>query len=151
MVKIKAAILMVFDGECALCHTGVQFLSKRTSPKKIPLYFIASTSEAGDYLLREAGYDPQKLTSIVVYSADQFHLRSNAIAISLTSCTILWRWCGLVLQLIPNFISDFFYDLIARNRQKIFKNNVCQLNDSIQKMSLNSKDELAEFYPSIKG
>ena len=100
MVKIKAAILMVFDGECALCHVGVQFLAKRTSPKKMPIYFIASTSEAGDYLLREAGHDPQNLTSIVVYSADQFYVRSQAIAISLTSCSILWNLCGILLYIM---------------------------------------------------
>ena len=141
---------MIFDGECALCHTGVQFLAKRTSPKKIPVYFIASTSEAGDYLLRQAGHDPQNLTTIVVYSSDQFYLRSNAIAIALGSCTILWNILGIILYMTPNFISDFFYNLVALNRQKLFKNNSCELNPSIQKMSLNSIDELAEFYPCEK-
>jgi predicted DCC family thiol-disulfide oxidoreductase YuxK len=145
--KNNKAILMVFDGECALCHAGVQFLAKRTSPKKLPIYFIASTSEAGDYLLREAGHDPQNLTSIVVYSADRFYVRSNAIAISLTSCRILWQIFGVLLYMTPNLISDFFYDLVARNRKKIFKNNSCELNPSIQKMSLITRKELNEYYP----
>lgn len=149
MENNKPAVLMIFDGECSLCHSGVKFLAKRIDIKRPPLYFVASTSPAGERLLGDAGHDPQNLTTIIVYASGKFHEKSMAISTGLKSCRVFWRFLGGVLGLIPNWIADFFYDLVARNRKKFFKNDSCSLNPDIQKMNLVSLDDLKTFYPEL--
>jgi predicted DCC family thiol-disulfide oxidoreductase YuxK len=61
----------------------------------------------------------QDLDSIVYYSEGKVHRKSSAV---LKIMNDLGGW-GILLNifwLIPRFVRDFFYDIIARNRYKWF-------------------------------
>ncbi|MDA9290046.1 hypothetical protein N9P84_04035, partial [Polaribacter sp.] len=61
----------------------------------------------------------------------------------LSNLSFKWRIVSSFLRLFPNFVTIFFYKIIASNRYKIFgKTNTCNINNKIPekyKIKLNEK------------
>jgi predicted DCC family thiol-disulfide oxidoreductase YuxK len=139
--------LLVYDGDCGLCHWAVGFLIKRLNKDRAQLRFVSSTSEAGDYLLRKLNFDPDNLDSLVLYEFGKVSLRSQAVAKSLKDCRHLWPLCGDLVNIFPG--RDYFYNKVAQNRQKFMKKDACVFDVDFGRFSLSSLEELREFYPEL--
>lgn len=125
---IMSEKIVLFDGVCNLCSRAVQFMIARDPAGK--LKFAALQSEAGQALLQQyqlqATLDGRDDT--VVYIEDgQVYTHSAAglrIARHLNGPVRL----AAPLILVPRFIRDFVYRLIARNRYRWFgRKDVCWL------------------------
>lgn len=119
---MKATVL--FDGECHFCNKSVQFIMKR-DPKGY-FCFASLQGEVGQTLLKKHEV-PVQIDSFVLIENNKVFLKSNA---ALRVCRHLkgtWKLLYLFL-IIPTFIRDAVYSIIAHNRYKLFgKGNSCMM------------------------
>ena len=117
--------IILFDGVCNLCNGAVQYVIKRD--KREVFKFASLQSDAAKALLSKSGLPEDHLESCVYISDDKVYTKSDAalrVAGKLSFPTKLLS--GFII--VPRFIRDFFYDLIARNRYKMFgKKDECML------------------------
>ena len=117
--------IILFDGVCNLCNGAINFIIKRNS--KATLKFASLQSDTGKQLLKEYNIDSLKTDSIVLIDSNKAFLKSDAalrIAKDLDDAyPLLYSFI-----IIPAFIRNSIYDLIARNRYKWFgKKESCMI------------------------
>lgn len=109
--------ILLFDGVCNLCNKLVIFIIHRDSKAKIK--FSPLQSPEGLSLLQRRNYSADGINSIVFIEGNRYYLKSSAVLHILKALGGGWSiMYGLII--IPYFIRDFFYDLIAKNRYRIF-------------------------------
>ncbi|HLU51657.1 MAG TPA: thiol-disulfide oxidoreductase DCC family protein [Flavobacteriaceae bacterium] len=117
--------IILFDGVCNLCNNTVTFILKRD--KKDLFRFAALQSDVGEKLTQEYGVDTTKIDSILLLTDKNYYYKSGAalrIARHLSGGYPLLY--GFLI--IPPFIRDFVYDIIAKNRYKWFgKKDSCMI------------------------
>ncbi len=109
--------LLLFDGVCNLCNGLVRFIIRHDRRQ---LFRFAPLQSRTASLLRPAqAADPRAPASLVYYRKGKMLLRSTAalyVARDLGS-----PWCAAyALILVPRFLRDAAYDLIARKRYRWF-------------------------------
>ena len=108
--------LILFDGVCNLCNRSVKFVIKHD--KKDKFLFTALQSNVGKKIIQEFNIDTSKTDSILLYSPDKgLSLRSTA-ALNIAKQLRFPINTLIIFIIIPNFIRNWIYDLIARNRYK---------------------------------
>ena len=119
----KAIIL--FDGVCNFCDRSVQFVLRRD--KKAYFNFASLQSEIGQQLLEKYKIPKDKFESLVLIENDKAYLFSTGALRIARKLNGAWPILyGFII--IPSFIRDFFYKLIANNRYKIFgKKEECMI------------------------
>ncbi|GAB4344971.1 MAG: thiol-disulfide oxidoreductase DCC family protein [Flammeovirgaceae bacterium] len=117
--------IILFDGVCNLCNNSVNFIIDRDPKSK---YLFASLqSEIGQKKMKEVGLDPNKLNSIVLIENGKVFQKSTAALKIAGNLTGLWFLCQ-VFFILPSFLRDFFYDIIAKNRYRWFgKEDACRM------------------------
>jgi predicted DCC family thiol-disulfide oxidoreductase YuxK len=121
-VNDKAVIL--FDGVCNLCSGSVQFILKRDKEKKF--LFASLQSGYGENLLKQLELPSNTFNSFILFENGKFFTRSTA-ALKMFSQLKGWGWVK-IFWIVPEFIRDSVYNLIARNRYKWFgKKEECWL------------------------
>lgn len=113
--------IIVFDGVCVLCTANAQFVLKHDRAGKFRL--AAMQDHAGAQIMRDNGLDPRDPTSFILLDAAQDGGRvwMNSDAVLHMWSELGWPWrAGAVFKLVPRFIRDPLYKLIARNRYKWF-------------------------------
>ena len=116
--------VVLFDGVCNLCNSSVTFIIRRDPQGKFR--FAPLQSAHGEKLL--AGFtDRPKGDSVVLILGDRYFVKTSAalrIAIRLNG---LWPLMGIFL-ILPSFLRDPVYDLIARYRYQWFgKRDSCMI------------------------
>jgi predicted DCC family thiol-disulfide oxidoreductase YuxK len=118
-------MLILFDGVCNLCNGTVQFLIRRDPRKKF--YFASLQSPKGQAEMKRFGLDPEALHSIVVIDGDRAYQRSAAAIHVAASLGGLWS-IFKIFSFVPKFLRDPVYNLIARNRYRLFgKRDECMI------------------------
>lgn len=116
--------IIVFDGYCVLCNKTVKFLIKIDKRKE--LLFTTLTSKLGQEI---AGEIPPGKESIVFVEEEQKFTKSDAVLRVLQAVGMPWSLLT-ILRIVPKFIRDSIYMLIANNRYKIFgKKDECMIPD----------------------
>lgn len=117
--------VLLFDGVCNLCNKLVMFIIRKDRRGKIR--FAALQSESGKSLLRTYGLSDKDINFVVYITSHTIFLKSSAVLHLLKDIGNGWNlFFGLIM--IPRFIRDFFYDLVARSRYRIFgKRGVCMI------------------------
>ena len=124
-------IIVVFDGFCILCNNYTSWLSKNNLKKNI--YF---TNFESNYIKKE--YPNLKLgnTLFVINGNKDILTKSNAIKYCLDHLRINIIIKSFI-KMTPNFIIDIFYNLIAKNRYRLFgKNDSCQVPKNINNKNI---------------
>ncbi|MGN7784984.1 thiol-disulfide oxidoreductase DCC family protein [Niabella sp. 22666] len=117
--------IILFDGVCNLCNGAVQYIIKRDG--KGIFKFASLQSEAGKALLVRSGLPRDHLKSFVYIHGNRFYTRSTAalkVARQLNGpVQLLYRFI-----IIPKWIRDLVYDLIAKNRYRLFgRQDACMI------------------------
>lgn len=117
--------IVLYDGVCGLCDRSVQLILR--NDRRGRFRFAALQSEAGRALLEKFGLSPEVLDSVVLVQGGRAWRKSRAalrIARRMDApWPLLWP-----LTVIPSPVADFFYDLLARNRYRIFgKLDACMI------------------------
>lgn len=118
--------LILFDGICNLCNNSVNYIIRKD--KKNRFVFAAIQSEIGGKIISELNIDTSKTDSIILLrNESEYHFKSTAalkIAQDLQFPTNL----AIVFLVIPAFIRNWVYDIIARNRYKWYgKREACMI------------------------
>jgi predicted DCC family thiol-disulfide oxidoreductase YuxK len=109
--------IVLFDGVCNLCNGAVKFMIKHDHDDRFR--FAALQEEAGLELTKKYGIDTAKVDSIVLIDNDKSYVKSTAalhIALYLKG---IWPVFHAAL-IVPRFIRDIVYDIIAKYRYKWF-------------------------------
>jgi predicted DCC family thiol-disulfide oxidoreductase YuxK len=119
--------IILYDGHCVLCSGWVRFVAKRDIEKQFR--FTPITSTYGRRLAGVLNIDPDDpdTNALVLNGAARF--RSDA-ALELVSHLPGWGWVR-VLRVVPVFLRDAVYLLVARTRYRVFgRHMTCNLGDA---------------------
>jgi len=118
--------LVLFDGVCNLCNSSVQFIIR--NDKKNIFLFAPLQGKTGQEVISNFNIDTSQTDSILLYS------QKNGISERSTAALKIARRLRFpfniltVFLIIPNFIRNWVYDLIARNRYRWFgKQDACMI------------------------
>lgn len=115
--------IILFDGDCAFCNGWVKWIRKRDRTHRFR--YAALGSEEGQRL-RTTHALPPSTDSVVLVSEGKAYLKSTAAGRILRSLPG-YRFAGTLLLLVPRFLRDPVYDLIARNRHKLGMKDQCEI------------------------
>ena len=108
--------VILFDGVCNLCSGSVQFVLKRDKEK---LFRFASLQSAyGQKILQQFNLPADNFNSFILYQDGKFFTKSTG-ALKMFSKLGGWKWVK-IFWIVPEFIRDAVYNLIAKNRYKWF-------------------------------
>ena len=114
--------IILFDGECNFCSFWVNYIIKRD--KKDVFRFASLQSEIGQGYLEKHKIS-SSIDSIVLIEKSTSYIKSTA-ALRVLKTLGGFRFIFYGLIIIPTFIRDFFYDIIARYRYSWFGKNDCE-------------------------
>lgn len=122
IILILKAII-IFDGICNLCNKAVFFVIKHD--KKQYFQFAPLQSKAAEKLLKPWDINPKKSDSIILIHNNRLYTESSAALKIAGKLNGIWK-LGILFFIVPKFIRDAVYRLIARNRYRWFgKKDVC--------------------------
>lgn len=117
--------IILFDGVCNFCNYWVNFILKHDLKKNF--LFAALQSKAGQELLAKFNLSTTNFDTFILINDDSYQTKSDA-AISIAQNLSGWPKILLIGKIIPRFLRNFIYDLIAKNRYKIFgKKESCRV------------------------
>jgi len=117
--------IVFFDGVCNFCNYWVNFAIKRDKKKK--LRFSPIQGETAATLLATYQLSPTALSTVILIDNGKVYTQSSA---ALRISKYLAGGWKLVygLMILPKFIRDFFYNIIARNRYRWYgKKETCMI------------------------
>jgi predicted DCC family thiol-disulfide oxidoreductase YuxK len=117
--------LILFDGQCGLCHSSVQWVIRHDRGDRFR--FAPQESARVAAILERHGIDyAAALESNSVYMAiDAGTDRERMLSQSDVTVNILlqlggrWRLLGYLLRLVPKFLRNAAYRMFARNRYRL--------------------------------
>jgi predicted DCC family thiol-disulfide oxidoreductase YuxK len=114
--------LILYDGVCGLCNKWVGQIMPRDP--KAQFHFASLQSDLGRSLLTRYGKNPDILDTIYVLvdyksAAPRILARSRAALFVIARLDGPWRFLK-IFELLPTFILDAGYSLIARYRYRFF-------------------------------
>lgn len=115
--------IILFDGVCNLCSGSVQFVIKRDPASYFK--FASLQSDFGQQQLQKAGLNQQSFHSIILIIGNKIYQRSDA-ALEIAK-KLSGAWPLLYgFKILPRFLRDGVYNLIAKNRYRLFgKKDAC--------------------------
>lgn len=117
--------IILFDGVCNLCNSSVNFIID--NDHKNVFKFTSLQSEKGIDLLKKYDLLDKNIDSVILVENDKAYVKSDAaLKIAKTLGGKYKMFYGLII--LPAFIRNFFYDIIAKNRYKWFgKKDSCRI------------------------
>ena len=109
--------LILFDGYCNLCSGTVQFILKHD--RKAKFRFASLQSEYGKTILQKHRLPTDSFGTFVLVESDIVFTKSTAALRIVKSLTGMWPLLYVAI-IIPRFLRDAIYNLVARNRYKWF-------------------------------
>jgi predicted DCC family thiol-disulfide oxidoreductase YuxK len=119
--------VILYDGVCVFCSRWVRFVAARDKDRRFR--FTAIQSPYGARLAQAFGIDPQDPDTNAVIHGGVAYFKSDAALIVL-GLLPGWSWVR-VLFAVPKPLRDAVYNLVARNRYRIFgKYKACFVPDA---------------------
>ena len=117
--------IILFDGVCNFCNNSINFVMDRDTNGAFK--FASLQSDIGQELLKQKGLKTSDFDSIVLLKNSTVYQKSDAALEITRELNGLWSWL-YIFKIVPRFIRDFFYNIIARNRYHWFgKTEACRL------------------------
>jgi predicted DCC family thiol-disulfide oxidoreductase YuxK len=114
--------LLLYDGNCGFCAESVQFVLRHERSADKTLRFASLQSPTG-VSIRAQHPELDGIDSVIWYepSTDQVLVRSRAALRVLRYLGGIWAPLGALGTVVPRFIRDAVYDLIARHRHQLVR------------------------------
>jgi predicted DCC family thiol-disulfide oxidoreductase YuxK len=109
--------IILFDGVCNLCSGAVQFIIRHDSKKQFR--FASLQSRFGEDVMKRFGLPVNQFNSFILLENGEIYTRSTAALKVAKKLKGAWSlaYCFII---VPRFIRDAVYNLVARNRYKWF-------------------------------
>jgi predicted DCC family thiol-disulfide oxidoreductase YuxK len=122
---MKKKHIILFDGVCNFCNDSVNFIIDRDSGATFS--FAPLQSESGQEILAANNLATKDFDSIVLVMGNKVYQKSRAALEIARRLSGLWP-LAYIFVVVPAFIRDFIYDIVAKNRYKWFgKQDECRL------------------------
>jgi predicted DCC family thiol-disulfide oxidoreductase YuxK len=119
--------IVIFDGDCAMCSGSVQFLLRHDGRGVFRV--LPAQSELGRALYVHYGLDPVDYESNILIENGVAWFKSEGSIRMAEHLGLPWSLIG-VFRILPRPIRDRLYDVVARNRLRIFgRRTVCYVSD----------------------
>jgi len=119
--------VILYDGVCIFCSRWIRFIATRDTTKRFR--FTAIQSDYGARLAQAFGIDPSDPDTNAVIHGGVAYFKSDA-ALTVLSSLPGWGWTR-VLFAVPKRLRNAVYNLVARNRYRLFgKYNACFVPDA---------------------
>jgi predicted DCC family thiol-disulfide oxidoreductase YuxK len=114
---IKESRLILFDGVCNLCNGFMIFVFKRDPDARFTFGWIQS--EPGKQILVQLNMPTDTYDTIVYLENGIVSYKSTAFLKIVRQLKFPWPllWAGVIM---PRFLRNWIYDLVARHRYRIF-------------------------------
>ncbi len=108
--------LILFDGVCNLCNSLVQYAIRHD--KNNLFLFTTLQSNIGQNIIEHYNIDTSKIDSILLYTPEKGIQYKSTAALK-----VAWQLrfpinLLAIFLIVPNFIRNWVYDFIAKNRYK---------------------------------
>ena len=118
--------VILYDGICVFCSGWVRFVARRD--EQALFRFTAIQSDYGRRLAEAFNIDPKNPDTNAVVHGGKVFFKSDA-ALTVLGHLPHWKWVK-VLTFVPKALHDTIYNLVARNRYRIFgKYDFCYTGD----------------------
>ncbi len=117
--------IVLFDGVCNLCNGAVQFIIRHDKNEKF--LFASLQSEIGKRILSSNNLSRDDLKTFLLIEDERVYTKSTA------ALRVIKQLNGFIsilytFNVIPKFIRDSIYDLVAKNRYNWFgKKDECMI------------------------
>jgi len=116
--------LVIFDGHCVLCSSGVQWMLAR-DPNGAT-HFGTIQSPLPQALYRHYRLDADRFDTFMVLSEGRAYMKWSGLLAAARTMPAPWWWLGEAGRIVPAVIGNIFYDWVQRNRLSWFgKRDVC--------------------------
>ncbi len=118
---------LLLDGNCGLCNRVAIILQPRLDNGK-NLRFLTNESEEGKKIIEKLPLGEQKADTVYLIRNGEPYIRSAAAI----RCLLYLKWYYKIwypfVWIIPKPLRDFVYDIISKNRHKIFPEpDICMI------------------------
>jgi len=120
--------IVLFDGVCNLCNSAVAFILKRDKKKIFKLSPLQSSFS--EELNQQFHFNQPQLNSIVLIENNKVYYKSTAALRVVKKLNGPIRLLYIFI-IIPSFIRDAVYSVIAKNRYKWFGKNSCEVEEGL--------------------
>jgi predicted DCC family thiol-disulfide oxidoreductase YuxK len=107
--------VILFDGVCVFCSRWARFVMARDP--EATFRFLALQEPCGETLARHLGIDAAFAETNAVIVGGRAYFKSAAIEV-LSRLPHWWR--VRIFRALPRFVRDGLYDIVARNRYRLF-------------------------------
>ena len=119
--------VILYDGVCIFCSRWVHFVARRDTARRFR--FTPIQSPYGTRLAQAFGIDPGDPDTNAVVHGGVAYFKSDG-ALTVLSSLPGWGWARALLA-VPKPLRDAVYNLVARNRYRIFgKYEKCFIPDA---------------------
>ncbi len=115
--------VIVFDGQCVFCSAWARFVL--AVDRKARFRLLPAQSPLGEALYRHLGLDPKNYeTNILIEDGVAYYKADGSIRMAVG---LGFPWSlAVVFRILPKRWRDGLYDLVARNRYRLFgRSDVC--------------------------
>lgn len=125
--------ILLIDGECLLCDGFLKFVLKRDYQKRFFYTHLQSfPTKNYNIIIPKDG-----LKTVYLWHEGTVYQKSDVTVIVLEHLGGIWKIGSYIIRMFPKYVRDFWYDLIAKYRYKIWgKSDTCLIP---------SEDEKAQF------
>ncbi|MCH7650412.1 MAG: DUF393 domain-containing protein [Nitrospinae bacterium] len=119
--------VILFDGVCKLCNRSVNFILRIDRTGRLKMASLQS--DYGRRVLEDHGLKSGPLDTMMLLEGTRLTMKSTAVIRISKYLGGAWPLCMGAL-IIPRFIRDILYDVIAKNRYRWFgQYDTCPLPD----------------------
>lgn len=127
--------IVFYDGDCGFCNYWVQWILKRD--KKDQFLFASLQSDLGQDFLKQRHLNLRDFDTIYLWKPKHYYLKKSDAAIQIAADLSIFYELLKLGKIIPKFIRDGLYDIIAARRKKLMKAFCTLLSDKDKKKFLN--------------
>jgi len=109
---MREPILVIYDGHCKLCSCSVRWITRNDVHKNFS--FLAQQTDRVDSIVTDT-----PIETVMLMLKGKRYERSSAVLRIAVRLRFPWPLLGIFF-LVPRFIRDSLYDLVARNRKQWF-------------------------------
>ncbi|MGP4690619.1 thiol-disulfide oxidoreductase DCC family protein [Agrobacterium cavarae] len=109
--------LIIFDGECGFCSRDVDFVLRHD--KQGLFRFTPAQSPLGTALMRHYGFRTDDYETSLLIESGIAHIYSDSVLRVVELLGGMMGMTATAMRLVPRFIRDGVYRVVARNRMKI--------------------------------
>ena len=109
--------IIFYDGVCNMCNGFVNTVIKLD--KSNQLFFSPLNGKNAKNLLKDQGEKTNNIDSVIFYNNKKISIKSEAIIDIIKSLGSFYIIIS-IMKIIPSFVLDGLYDLIAKNRYSWF-------------------------------